>query len=270
LVGDDDAKFAVEVSDALTEGDSGAPSAQSQELIQSVPGRVGRHTWIVRAPRQEINGIEHEGAVLSLSFIAEPHSTSIAVWGGPSPLRIGEAFSVEIGAKCRLGCDLTGCEVEVADTDSGSSVATARLRRVSTDDQTPLHRVRPDLVAPEREGQHSWSVRLHPSRLPPMHGGSEAKFSFAVVEAADLTVTVEVVDGDTGTRLPDAHVRLGVYRGVTGESGLVALRAPKGSYQLGVWKAGYRPAAVAVEVSEDLAVRIETSLIPDTSIWQDD
>jgi hypothetical protein len=269
-VRDDDASVVTHVSDMLAEGDSVAPTGQSQELIQRVPDRVGRHTWIVSAPRQEINGIAHVGAVLSLSFIAEPHSTSVAVWGGPSPLRIGEAFSVEVGAKCRLGCDLTGCEVEVADADSGSSVATAKLRRGSTDEQTPLHRARLELVAPERQGRHSWSVRLHPSRLPPMHGGSEAKFSFAVVEATDHTVTVEVIDGDTGTGLHDAHVRLGVYRGVTGESGLAVLGAPKGTYQLGVWKAGYRPAAVAVELREDLAIRIETSLIPDTSIWQDD
>ena len=92
----------------------------------------------------------------------------------------------------------------------------------------------------------------------------------AVVEAADHTVTVEVVDGDTGTRLPDAHVRLGVHRGVTGETGLAALRAPKGTYQIGIWKTGYRPAAVTVEVTENLTIRIATSAIPDTSIWQDD
>jgi hypothetical protein len=222
------------------------------------------------APRQEIGGIEHLAAALPLSFVAEPHSTSIAVWGGRSPLRMGDAFTVEVGAKCWLGCDLSGCDVEVADAASGRSLSAVSLRRASTDDQSPLHRARLDLVAPEREGSHAWLVRLDPSRLPPMHAGSEATFSFAVVRAADHTVTVEVVDGDTGTCLPDAHVRMGVYGAMTGESGLAALEAPKGTYQLGVWKAGYRPAAVTVEVTESLAIRIETSLIPDTSIWQDD
>jgi hypothetical protein len=270
LVRDDDARFVTQVSDMLAGGESGALAGQTDELSVRVPNRVGRRYWTVHAARQGIHGVEHAGAALTLSFMAEPHSTSIAVWGGTSPLRIGDAFTVEVGAKCRLGCDLSDCEVDVVDNASGGSLSSGRLRGASTDDETSLHRARFDLVAPAREGQHSWSVRLDPTRVTPAHAGSEAIFSFAVVKAADHTVTVEVVDGDTGTRLRDAHVRLGVYRATTGESGLATLGAPKGTYQLGVWKTGYRPAAVTVEVTENLTIRIATSAIPDTSIWQDD
>jgi hypothetical protein len=57
----------------------------------------------------------------------------------------------------------------------------------------------------------------------------------------------------------------------TGDSGIVEVAAPKGSYDLNVWKSGYEAPTTGITVDVDLAVDIALKLVPEENsddLWQ--
>jgi hypothetical protein len=75
-------------------------------------------------------------------------------------------------------------------------------------------------------------------------------------------VTVKVVEGETKTAVEDFEVRLGVYRASTNRSGLARLDVAKGSYNLSVWKSGYKAVSKRLDVDENMTISVEVSLEP--------
>ena len=61
-----------------------------------------------------------------------------------------------------------------------------------------------------------------------------------------------------------------MYQASTDEFGLATVAVAGGNYQLLVWKVGYETHPEAIEVSKDLAVRIQATVLPDNSDWEDD
>lgn len=88
---------------------------------------------------------------------AASHSTSIAVWGVPSPVAAGGRFTVRVGVKCAAGCPLTGRPVAVRD-EAGAGVGRGRLGAAPEPGTRALYRTDLTLTAPAREGVHTWTV----------------------------------------------------------------------------------------------------------------
>ena len=88
---------------------------------------------------------------------AASHSTSIAVWGVPSPVAADGRFTVRVGVKCAAGCPLTGLPVAVRD-EAGAGVGRGRLGAEPEPGTRALYRTDLTLTAPAREGVHAWTV----------------------------------------------------------------------------------------------------------------
>jgi hypothetical protein len=106
-------------------------------------------------------------------------------------------------------------------------------------------------------------------RLP--HGAASFAFSLIADRPPDHTVTVEVIEQQTATPIDNAHVRLGVYRTSTDETGLARLAVPAGEHELFIWKAGYSAPGRMVDVRNDANLRVEAEAAPAVnpdSYWQ--
>ena len=88
---------------------------------------------------------------------AASHSTSIAVWGVPSPVAAAGRFTVRVGVKCAAGCPLTGQPVAVRN-EAGAGVGRGRLGTAPEPGTRALYRTDLTLTAPAREGVHAWTV----------------------------------------------------------------------------------------------------------------
>ncbi len=86
-----------------------------------------------------------------------PHSTSIAVWGVPSPVVVDRGFAATVGVKCSAGCPLAGRAVVVRD-EAGAEAGRGRLGETPAPGTSALHAVDVALKAPAREGVHTWTA----------------------------------------------------------------------------------------------------------------
>jgi hypothetical protein len=106
-------------------------------------------------------------------------------------------------------------------------------------------------------------VRLDADALPLPHKGASARFSVAVAAPPEHRLTVRVVDQATAAPIADAQVRLGAFRGATGEAGIAEIMMPKGTFDLAVWKPGYESPTRPVAIVADLAVEIAVAALPE-------
>lgn len=243
---------------------------ETERITLTAPSRVGDHAWTVRFSAQEVGAALHGESSEDVHVTTAPHSASLAVWDAPSPLEIGSLFSIEIGGKCALGCDLSGERVEVRDA-AGRTVGNGRLGPTGAAGETArLHRARIHVVAPSDEGMVRWLVLLEASGQELAHAPASAAFSFAVVRPPEHRLTIEVVESETDAPIEDAQVRLGVFRASTDESGVAVVEMPRGRHELAVWKAGYEAPSTTLDLEGDLTVQIRASVIPDRSEWEDD
>ena len=86
-----------------------------------------------------------------------PHSTSIAVWGVPSPVVVDRRFAATVGVKCSAGCPLAGRAVVVRD-EAGAEAGRGRLGETPAPGTSALHAVEVALKAPAREGVYTWTA----------------------------------------------------------------------------------------------------------------
>ena len=74
---------------------------------------------------------------------------------------------------------------------------------------------------------------------------------------------VKVVEQASCAPIPDVELRLGAYRGTTGEAGLAQIALPKGCYELHLWKVGFEASARTIEIDGDALVQIEATVVPE-------
>jgi hypothetical protein len=113
------------------------------------------------------------------------------------------------------------------------------------------------------EGSFTWSVRFSAAELGLPHVCASASFSFVAVKPPEHQVSVSIVVKETAAPLPNAQVRLGVYRTTTDERGLAKFDVPTGSYSLYVWKAGYTVPERTVDVNQDAQVHVDAVALPE-------
>ena len=242
----------------------------SAEITVAAPEQIGEFEWTLVLPAHEAAGICYREAALTFSFRTNPHATSLAVWDNPSPIVVGETFRVKVGAKCSAACALKGKEIEIHD-DTGAVVATAALGETPWEGTTALYWTSVEMAVPTDQGSFSWSVRFSGAELRLPHGGASASFSFLAVTRPEHEVFVRIVEKDTADPLPNAQVRLGVYRATTDDRGLARFAVSAGTHTLYVWKAGYEAPARTVDVSQDAHVQVEAAAFPEEkpfAFWQ--
>jgi hypothetical protein len=244
---------------ALIEGNDGR--SETSELTIKVPGQPGEYAWSVLVPRRKIRGVVHKRSSLPLAFRTMPHATSLAVWENPSPVVMGDPFTIKVGAKSSGGCELKGAQVEIQD-ETGARIGVGTLGDAPWVETGALYWTEIDLAAPMKEGVVSWSVRFAPAGQKIPHDGSAAEFSFATVRPPEHSVTVSVIEKDTGVPIANAQVRVGAHRASTDESGLATLKTSSGTYDVIAWKGGYQSPSMTVAVTEDVGVQIEAAVIP--------
>jgi len=239
-------------------------------ITATAPAQVGAFMWTFVLPAHDVDGTHYDESSLSFSFNTRPHPTSLAVWDNPSPVVIGEPFSVKVGAKCAAGCALTGTIVEVRD-QTGTARAAGAFGETPWPGTRALYWTLVEMQAPADEGHFFWSVEFSAAeqRLP--HESASASFSFVAIGQPEHAVSVEVVEKDTSTPVPDAQVCLGVCRGPTDEAGLAAFVVPAGEHNLSVCKAGYDVPDRTVHVTKGEALRVEIERLPEDdpfAFWQ--
>jgi hypothetical protein len=190
----------------------------------------------------------------------QPHEASLAVWGHPSPVVVGEPFRLNAGAKCPAGCVLAGQAIEVHD-ECGTVVARGVLGEAQWTG-TALYWTAVEVTAPAAEGHHCWGVRFPGTASGPPHPGASSAFGFVTVRPPEHRVSVRVVEKGTGTGLADAHVRLGVHRSSTDETGVTVFDVSSGEHRLFVSKPGYDTPASTVSITGSTYLVVEAVVIP--------
>jgi hypothetical protein len=237
-----------------------APEAP-REIALKAPLKVGEHVWSLRFPAHEHDGVRHEECTLPVRVRIVPHTTSLAVWGVPSPVVMGERFSIKVGAKSSAACALKGKKILISDQAS-AVIAHGYLQETPWPGTSALYWTDVEVPAPAQEGMFWCTVKFAAADVETPHDGASSKFSVAIVRPPEHRLTVEVLEKDTKAPIEDAQVRLGAYRAATDPSGKAEVAMPKGSYDLTVWKVGYETPSQIVDVREDTSIQIEAVIVP--------
>jgi hypothetical protein len=232
-----------------------------RDISLKAPQQVGEHVWSVRFPPHESEGALHEECTLPVCVRTTPHGTSLAVWAVPSPVVMGERFSIKVGAKSSAGCELNGKKVLVSDR-SGAVIAQGSLQETPWPGTSALYWTDVEVPAPAQEGMFWCSVSFAAADIETPHEGASSKFSIAIVRPPEHRLTVEVFEKDTKAPIENAQVRLGAYRAATDLSGRAEVAMPKGTYDLTVWKVGYEAPGRTVDLHEDVSVQVEVAIVP--------
>jgi hypothetical protein len=235
---------------------------ESEDIAIKAPLQVGAHAWTVVFEDQEAADVRHEDCSCALRVKTVPQGTSLAVWDIPSPVVMGERFEIKVGAKSAGDYELKGYEIEVCDKD-GTVVARGQLQDTPWPGTTALYWTTVDMIAPDQEGLSGWSVRFAAADLAIPHDGAVAEFSVAVVRPPEHRLAVKVIEKESRAPIEDVQVRLGAYRGATGQLGLAEIMMPKGAYELHIWKAGYEAPSQTVDIDQDTSLEVEASIVPE-------
>jgi len=239
-----------------------ADSGETREIALKAPLQVGQHIWRLSCPTHDSGGAHHEACLSPVAVHTRPHETSLAVWAIPSPVVTGKPFTIKVGAKSAMGCDLAGKRIAVCD-EAGAVLASGALGATPWPGTSALYWTELALVAPPEAGMFSWSATFDTAGLAVPHRGASSRFSIAIVNPPAHRLTVKVVERNTAAPIENAHVRLGAYRAATGGSGLAELMLPKGSYDLDVWKSGYEAPTTAVAIDADMTVEVAIVALPE-------
>jgi hypothetical protein len=232
-----------------------------RDIALEAPPEVGEHVWSVRFPAHERDGVRHEECTLPVRARTAPHTTSLAVWGVPSPVVMGERFSIRVGAKSSAACELKGKKILVSDP-SGAVIARGCLQETPWPGTSALYWTDVEMPAPAQEGMLWCTVSFAAADVETPHERASSKFSVAIVRPPEHRLTVEVFEKDSKAPIRDAQVRLGAYRAATDPSGRAEVAMPKGTYDLTVWKVGYETPGQTVDVREDVSIQVEAVIVP--------
>lgn len=127
------------------------------------------------------------------------HSTSVAVWGVPSPVVVDRRFAATVGVKCSAGCPLAGRAVVVRD-EAGVEAGRGRLGDTPAPGTSALHAVEVALKAPAREGVHTWTAAFDSAGAgPPPREAAEAR-SAAIAPGEPPARTAATLANDASAR----------------------------------------------------------------------
>ena len=236
---------------------------ETGELVVTAPRQVDEHSWRIVFPRHEGEGILHEESDLTVSSTTIPHTTSVAVWKVPSPVVVDSSFTVNVGTKCSVACQLAG-QLVVVRNEAGHKVSEGRLGDTPFPGTSALYEAEVSLAAPATEGMYAWSATFAGAGLDIPHEDASATFSFRTARPPEHRVTVTVSDRDTDAPLETVQVQLGVYRAATDERGRASLEVPTGTYDLSLRKVGYETHTQTVEVTKSVTIQVSGVPAPDT------
>jgi hypothetical protein len=223
----------------------------------TAPVRVGAFSWIIRFPPQVIGG--NRETVLPISSQTRPHRTSLSVWAVPSPVQIANRFSITVGAKSSGDGLLGGARIEIRD-DTGTVVGESMLGQTPWRGSDALYWTEIVLAGPSREGPQCWSAAFAATDLELPHLGSSIEFSFIAVKPPAHRVAVTVIEGPA--LVDKTEVALGPYRAATDNTGVAHIEVSAGTYELAVWKSGFKAAIRTVEIAADTNLRVELIRLP--------
>ena len=210
--------------------------------------------------------VAYAECALPLSLRTRPHQTSLAVWSVPSPLRVGQAFRITVGAKSSGAYDLSGAAVRI--DDSSAEVGRGQLGDAPWPGTSALYWTEIALTAPAESGTRIRSAAFAASEPALPHLGATGKFSFVVVEAPEHRLIVKVIESPSAISIEDAQIGLGPYRVATGSDGAATIEAPGGRYNLIVWKAAFEPDTRTVDLDADTLLEVELTPLPEeVKVW---
>ena len=253
------------VMDELSEAHGEEPSFTAAMSLKA-PAAAGKTEWELRFPEQEVSGNVHGESILKLACEVIPHTTSVALWGVPSPL-VGHPFTVKVGIKCSALCRLGGQRVEVHD-DDGVKLGEGRLG----DDLKPgtqgLYEGEVHLIAPENAGVFTASVSFTPEDFSLPHLGIVGDFTFRCLEPPEHTVSVRVVPEGIEAPLEGIEVRVGACRTMTDSDGTAEVEVSSGSHELSVWRIDIEPVFIELSVTQDTEIKVDVE--PGRFVDEDD
>ena len=129
---------------------------------------------------------------------APSSSTALNVWLERGLLGAGEAFTVNVSAKCLDGASAAGRTVAVLD-ETGAAVGVARLGEPRPG--RPACEVSVELRAPEGPGLYGWQVAV---AADAGHRGAVRALRFSVAPRAERPVILRLSDAKTGEPVGDA------------------------------------------------------------------
>ena len=247
----------------ITSGALPKPSEDgSVAFALTAPASAGEHRWLLTVAKDENDAGKRAEGALPLALTIVPHATSLAVWDVPSPVVRGAKFVVKAGAKCTASCGFGGREIEIRD-EVGELMGSAPLGTITWEGTASLYWATLQLKAPRKQELHAWTLSFSPSETDLPHEGATSRFSFVTVPEPEHSVSVKVVNTKTKAPIPNAQVRLGLYRAVTDETGAAKISVPKGKFPLIVTRVGYEIPERNVLVSKDVRVRIAAEQLPE-------
>jgi hypothetical protein len=188
---------------------------------------------------------------------AAAHETSLAVWDVTSPVVAGRAATLNVGMTCRSSCDLCGTRIDVYN-ENGTRIGGGQLGPAPLAATTALYWTAIEVVAPDVEGEHAWSVEA--SSEDPSHGRTTSTVRCIAVRPPEHRVTLRVVQKGTTVPLAGVELRLGVFRAATDEAGITRFEAPAGTYEVAAWKIGYDLLSTSAHVAADTTIDLEIAL----------
>ncbi len=241
-----------EVASADLGGDE---AGETDDIILTAPNSLGESEWSITYSGRDGGRIVHGESAATVRVAVRPHTTSVAVWGVPSPV-VGSSFTVRAGIKCSSGCRLGGQLVEVRD-ETGRKLGEGRLLDEPRPGTSALYETELVLEAPPEAGVFSRLVGFAPADVELPHGQASGSFSFRTLERPEHTVTVQVVSRVMDASMAGIDVRLGPYRTETDGRGQARVGAVKGSHELRLWRIDVEPASKQLDVAGDIQVEIE-------------
>jgi hypothetical protein len=242
------------LADGIEVSEFDGSASETGEFVVKAPKEPGACTWTAVFPAQEKEDVLHEECSVPFTFVVKSHTTSMAVWDIPFPIVPGAKFKLKVGARCSVGCNLAGKEVELHNPE-GAIVATGALSDAPYSDKVALHWAEIELQAPDKEGYHALTAEFPKPELELPHEGASHNFGFPTVKPSEHAVTVEVMDKETNTPIEDAEVYFGSsgppYRDRTDERGMVTVELPKGQYELVVSVSEKMPKGVQYRYLEE-------------------
>jgi hypothetical protein len=230
-------------------------------IALGAPREIGVFEWTLVLPKQELGGAALAEATLAFSFRTGEHKTSLAAWDVPSPVVVGEKFSVKVGAKCTACCALNSRQIELRD-EKGGVLAVGHLGETVWPGTEGLYWTALEALAPADEGLHNCSVAFSACDHALPHQGASAALSFVTVQPGRHRVSVAIVERVTRAPIAEAQVRLGYHRSATDASGIARFTAPSGTHRLFVWKADFSAPEQVVDVEQDLELIVEAEALP--------
>ena len=226
-------------------------------LVFRTPAAPGAYQWKVEVPAQQVDGLEHSGTEMPLSFVVKPHTVSLVVWGVPSVVPVNGRFSISVGIKCLpLACSVASSQVFLHDS-GGNELASAIIGEEPFPGTESLQWAAIEVSAPGVEASFSWDLFF-----PAVEDHAEAHHSitFSTSASPDCTVTVKVSEVFTKDPVPAAIVLVGRYQAETNQEGVSVVRVPKGTYRLIVGRDGYQTHESTVALADDWTIEVELAI----------